>query len=1386
MLCLFVASFLVSSQLALGNKSLRLAYVGELSGPFASDETFLKGFIQCFIPEVNSRGGIPYNSDALKVEAYQCDTAGTDEQARRCVLAAAAGEDLQGNSIGDIHAIIAGTAVTNKAIIDASQEVQIPNIHLSGGNPVMWRAENTYAFGMHLPFPTYTRQALRVASLRNLKSISIVRSQAHGFSIISCVAALQWAMNAPLQVVGPSSQWCKKWMHRTKTCRLVSGHCRCGEQEEVDKLRDTLSLDYRIEDVPTFYEVDEAALGNGLVMNVVDENTTAYFEDIILDMLSQGSPPDVFLNFATEWHNVVHAMVRQKYSPQMMIGWQGGTTATWGESVDVSGQPILNVIHGEYAVGFGQWHPAMRFSDPLFGSNLQFTRSIKARFGEDIHYNTAGAVAGGVLLYIAMQKYMVSNFDLLNLEDQRAALREAIVDVNDETLWGTIRFNRFQQNNGRSTAAWQVLPNEDGVAEQMCVLPVSAAQTDLHVPFPSWDVRFGNSILSVLVLLPDSFRQQLGERARRAVEFALEWARQEMQLGDTVDSIVLHYKDSGCDSQTATKSFLTQLGELPPLLAVVGCFCSAATMPTAGLSGAISLPQLSIDAWATGLSDKNKYPSFFRLNPENCRVVAVYVKICVVFNWTKISFLSVDDAYGRDALQTFERIANSARPQVVRVVHQFTYSLLSDKTVDTSQVKQHLEYLARAPYRVLFVSPLSQDNLLTISRLAHDAGLGSGDWQWLITSMDSESGLTDKTGSMLWGSLWVQTAPREDPLHAADEQLDATYEVNIVDSMLALLVALSTRLPDLRGSRSTTHFGGDSQCSTDIPHITVQRSLLVKALQQVSFPGFGGQVEFNKHGDRATQTFTILNLARTPDGKNWTHRVVGKTAVKDSSQDASICSPMPEVSIQWADPTSKYKGVVFGGGAIEPLPDQISSPSEEIGLSSRDLILTSIGWSALFVVLLGFSAVCGVKFIRKSRHRRTQKIEMHQAKIAELQGEVRKLIASGTHPDLLMTDEAAQELVRKSGHGQTVDFIDAEEARQSKEGGISVAFLLESAFLELAEGDAGARKKNPNFHELADSTRRGAPFFDRESGLGCKEVCPRTKKLGCAFIDFYRAHRGICSHFLSWSWGYRVATLREALRPWAEKKLVNQRDSQARDIFLYCCFFCNNQYRIFEELGGQGSEDLEEMFQERLVHIRNAGGSVVALLDTWCHPCYLTRIWCIYEQWMACDMGLEIEITLPAEPAKELITKFMLGSQGIKEVCDSLTQINSAKAHATNPADEVKVKEMIANSHITFGQLDRQVAETFGKWIGSEVQTLFRHLIDSEFSHCVESSDASEKRGHRLVGRSLKKSRSMVPAGEMAQNAGEVDMVPNSSLHSVKRTAKEETHSEARPMVMSL
>mmetsp|Transcript_52676 Transcript_52676/g.94935 ORF Transcript_52676/g.94935 Transcript_52676/m.94935 type:complete len:261 (+) Transcript_52676:2-784(+) len=159
--------------------------------------------------------------------------------------------------------------------------------------------------------------------------------------------------------------------------------------------------------------------------------------------------------------------------------------------------------------------------------------------------------------------------------------------------------------------------------------------------------------------------------------------------------------------------------------------------------------------------------------------------------------------------------------------------------------------------------------------------------------------------------------------------------------------------------------------------------------------------------------------------------------------------------------------------------------------------------------------------------------------------------------------------------------------------------------------------------------------------------------------------------------------------------------------FLYMCFFVNNQYRILLDQEGAGSRiSLGEVFSERLQRI----GRMVALLDQWDQPSYLSRIWTIFEQYTAVVLEIEVTFVLPETSGDSLLQEIRKGEEGIVHVRDSLCNVDAESAGAWCPEDEHQVKSLIEET-IGFEKVNAKVQELMIAWVATVVKDYLGGLI---------------------------------------------------------------------------
>ncbi|CAL1137456.1 unnamed protein product [Cladocopium goreaui] len=147
--------------------------------------------------------------------------------------------------------------------------------------------------------------------------------------------------------------------------------------------------------------------------------------------------------------------------------------------------------------------------------------------------------------------------------------------------------------------------------------------------------------------------------------------------------------------------------------------------------------------------------------------------------------------------------------------------------------------------------------------------------------------------------------------------------------------------------------------------------------------------------------------------------------------------------------------------------------------------------------------------------------------------------------------------------------------------GLAAAYLV-NIFPPLAR--SATADENPNFYDICPTLAHGS------AGMGYNRTCPRDGRPNCSIVDALEdAHSGKVTHFVSWCWAYSLNNVVSAFERWLQKS-----NEDPQNVFLWMCFFCNNQYRIQEEATQTGSDELREIFESHLVE----AGHMLVLLDT--------------------------------------------------------------------------------------------------------------------------------------------------------------------------------------------
>uniref|UniRef100_A0A672GX44 Extracellular calcium-sensing receptor-like n=1 Tax=Salarias fasciatus TaxID=181472 RepID=A0A672GX44_SALFA len=375
---------------------------------------------------------------------------------------------------------------------------------------------------------------------------------------------------------------------------------------------------------------------------------------------------------------------------------------------------------------------------------------------------------------------------------------------------------------------------------------------------------------------------------------------------------------SGQEEQFLLKD--TCLGN-PPVLGIVGDSFSTFSIATSDVIGLYKLPIVSYFATCSCLTDRQRFPSFFRTIPSDAFQVNAMIQILKRFGWTWAGLLVSDDDYGL-------HVARSFQPELTRLgAGCLAYTEILPWGENPAELRRIVGVMKKSTARVVIVfahqihmiqlmEEVVRQNVTGLQWMASEAWTAAAVLQTprLMPYLGGSLGIAIRRGEIpglrdfLLGTqpdlddmrqFWEYTfqcrfAPsptgwmeaggalctgRETLQNVESEFLDVSNlrpEYNIYKAVYALAYALHDMLQCEPGRGP---FRGSS-CAT---LQTLEPWQLMYYLEKVNFTtSFGDQVSFDENGE-ALPIYDIMNWRWLPDGRTKVQNVgvVKKTGLND-------------------------------------------------------------------------------------------------------------------------------------------------------------------------------------------------------------------------------------------------------------------------------------------------------------------------------------------------------------------------------------------------------------------------------------------------------------------------------------------------------------------------
>ncbi|XP_059187141.1 extracellular calcium-sensing receptor-like [Centropristis striata] len=368
----------------------------------------------------------------------------------------------------------------------------------------------------------------------------------------------------------------------------------------------------------------------------------------------------------------------------------------------------------------------------------------------------------------------------------------------------------------------------------------------------------------------------------------------------------------------------------PSVVGIVGDPYSSFSIASSSVLGLFRLPMVSYYATCSCLSDRQRFPSFFRTIPSDAFQVRAMIQILKHFGWTWVGLLVSDDDYGLHAARSFQsdlaqsgggclaysevlplsndraqfrRIVNVMKKSTARVVMVFAIEIQIHQLMEEvlRQNVTGLQWIASEAWASgeILLTPDFMPYLSGTLGIAIRRGEISGfkDFLFKIRPNQHHSNYGNSIVNQFWEEIfqckfapppesWVEAGGalctgQEDLLNVENELFDVSElrpEYNVYKAVYALAYALNDML-DCEPGRGP--FSGHS-CAT---LQNLEPWQLVYYLDKVNFSTpFGDQVSFDENGD-ALPIYDVMNWLWLPDGRR---KIQNVGEVKESAKGEEL------------------------------------------------------------------------------------------------------------------------------------------------------------------------------------------------------------------------------------------------------------------------------------------------------------------------------------------------------------------------------------------------------------------------------------------------------------------------------------------------------------------
>ncbi|EGD83613.1 TK protein kinase [Salpingoeca rosetta] len=374
---------------------------------------------------------------------------------------------------------------------------------------------------------------------------------------------------------------------------------------------------------------------------------------------------------------------------------------------------------------------------------------------------------------------------------------------------------------------------------------------------------------------------------------------------------------------------------------VIGPPSSACSQPSAAVFGQAGIPQISHSATSQALSDKDTFPTFFRIPPSDARQAKVLAGIAAGCSWSSIGIIATTDAWGQGLVNT---LYTELAKQNITVGQQL---LLPQGRPLENITAEFQQYKRSSVSSVNILIALREDAIQFVSA-AIAVGMTGPGWTWLASDgVATNTGITSDLLEFMAGMVGVQPLSVSGPLSTAFHTFPDSlkYSAYVQDTSIP---SFSSRLFD---AVSAARIAANTAPHWNGTHADKQRMMLsqLRSFNSVAsgIPGASSETIFFDDKQDGPAFYEVVN-------------VVDAAYVRVALVEAGTFAPT-NTPVQWADPTRT---------GFTSCPSQLP-PREPVQGGTSDINNSLVIVVALLAVLFVIVTVVSVIAYKRNKVKQT-------------------------------------------------------------------------------------------------------------------------------------------------------------------------------------------------------------------------------------------------------------------------------------------------------------------------------------------------------------------------------------------------------------------------------